>query len=63
LRLTQDGRIVLELKTAWADDTGHLLFEPPDLLARLAAIVPRPRVNLILYHVCSPGTLAGGPLW
>jgi hypothetical protein len=26
------------------------VFEPLDLLARLAAIVPRPRVNLILYH-------------
>jgi Putative transposase len=50
LRLTQDGRIVLELKTAWADGTSHLVFEPLDLLTRLAAIVPRPRVNLILYH-------------
>jgi hypothetical protein len=50
LRLNQDGRIVLELKNAWADGTSHLVFEPLDLLARLAALVPRPRVNLILYH-------------
>jgi hypothetical protein len=50
LRLTEDGRVVLELKTAWADGTSHLVFDPLDLLARLAALVPRPRVNLIFYH-------------
>src|SRR5262249_13041626 len=50
LRLTEDGRVVLELKTTWADGTSHLVFEPLDLLARLAALTPRPRVNLIFYH-------------
>jgi len=50
LRLTEDGRIVLELKAAWADGTSHLIFEPQDLLARLAALTPRPRINLIFYH-------------
>jgi putative transposase/transposase-like zinc-binding protein len=50
LRFTEDGRVVLELKSAWADGTSHLVFDPLDLLARLAALVPRPRVNLILYH-------------
>jgi hypothetical protein len=50
LRLTEDGRVVIELKTAWADGTSHLVFDPLDLLARLAALVPRPRVNLIFYH-------------
>jgi hypothetical protein len=30
--------------------TSHLVFDPLDLLARFAALVPRPRVNLILYH-------------
>jgi hypothetical protein len=38
---------MLELKTAWSDGTSHLVFAPLDLLARLAALVPRPRVNLI----------------
>jgi hypothetical protein len=50
LRLGEDGRIVLELKSAWADGTSHLVFEPLDFLARLAALTPRPRVNLIFYH-------------
>ena len=50
LRLTEDGCIVLELKRPWQDGTSHLVFEPLDLLARLAALTPRPRINLILYH-------------
>ena len=50
LRLTEDGRIVLELKTAWTDGTSHLVFEPLDFLGRLAALTPRPRINLIFYH-------------
>jgi hypothetical protein len=50
LWLTEDGRVVLELKATWADGTSHLVFEPLDLLALLAALTPRPRVNLIFYH-------------
>jgi hypothetical protein len=50
LRLNEDGRVVLELKAKWADGTSHLVFEPLDLLARLAALTPRPKVNLIFYH-------------
>jgi Putative transposase len=50
LRPTEDGRVVLELKTAWADGTSHLVFEPLELLARLAALTPRPRINLVFYH-------------
>jgi hypothetical protein len=35
---------------AQADGTSHLVFEPLDFLARLAALTPRPRVNLVFYH-------------
>lgn len=59
LRLTGDGRIRLELKSAWHDGTGHLLFEPLELLEKLAALTPRPRVNLVLYH----GVLAPHARW
>ncbi len=59
LRLTGDGRIRLEFKSAWHDGTGHLLFEPLELLERLAALTPRPRVNLVLYH----GILAPHARW
>jgi hypothetical protein len=50
LRFAEDGRVVLELKSAWADGTSHLIFEPLDFLARLAALTPRPRINLVFYH-------------
>jgi hypothetical protein len=40
LRRLDDGRIVLTLKTAWADGTRHLVFEPLELLEKLAALTP-----------------------
>jgi hypothetical protein len=59
LRLLDDGRIVLIVKTAWADGTRHLVFEPLTLLDKLAALTPRPRINLVLYH----GVLAPNAAW
>ena len=50
---------MLTLKTAWADGTRHLLFEPLEFLEKLAAITPRPRINLVLYH----GVLAPHASW
>jgi hypothetical protein len=45
-----DGRIRYALKTPYRDGTTHVIFEPLDLLARLAALVPSPSVNLTRYH-------------
>jgi hypothetical protein len=59
LRLLDDSRIVLTLKTAWADGTRALVFEPLELLEKLAALKPRPRINLVLYH----GVLAPHAGW
>jgi hypothetical protein len=50
LSLTAEGRVLLRLKTPWANGTTHLLYEPLDLLAKLAALIPRPQKNLIQYH-------------
>ena len=49
LRLRGDGRVLVELKTVWRDGTSHFLFEPIEFLEKLAALVPRPAVNLLLY--------------
>jgi len=38
LSLLVDGRVVLTLKTAWTDGTRYLVFEPLDLLEKLAAL-------------------------
>jgi hypothetical protein len=40
LRRRSDGRIALELKMAWHDGTRELVFEPMELLERLAAMTP-----------------------
>jgi hypothetical protein len=50
LSRTADGRLPLTLKAEWSDGTTHLLFEPIELLERLAALTPRPRINLLLYY-------------
>jgi len=50
LSLTRHGKVRYELKTPYSDGTTHIIFEPLDFIARLAALVPRPRVNLTRYH-------------
>ena len=45
-----DGRIRYALKTPYRDGTTHVIFEPLDFLARLAALVPSRGVNLTRYH-------------
>ena len=50
LRLRSDGRVAVELKRAWRDGTMELMFEPLEFLEKLAAITPRPQVNLIICH-------------
>ena len=49
LRLTDDGRVSLELKRRYHDGTTHLLFQPTTFIERLAALVPRPHKNLTIY--------------
>lgn len=49
LQLRDDGRYQLELKSPWRDGTTHLRFDPLELLEKLAAQIPRPRINLVLY--------------
>ena len=39
-----------ELKTPYRDGTTHVIFEPMNFIARLVALVPKPRVNLTRFH-------------
>jgi hypothetical protein len=50
LSLAPDGRVYLALRRPWRDGSRALLFDPLDFLGRLAALTPKPRVNLLLYH-------------
>jgi hypothetical protein len=59
LRRLPDGRVVLTLPRPWRDGTRALLVPPLTVLERLAALTPRPRINMLLYH----GVLAPNAPW
>jgi hypothetical protein len=44
------GRVVYRYKRQFRDGSTHLVLEPLDFMARLAALVPRPRLNLTRFH-------------
>ena len=48
--MTSSGNIRYQLKTPYSDGTTHVIFEPLDFIAKLAALVPKPRVNLTRFH-------------
>ena len=50
LSVTAQGLVRYTLKTPYRDGTSHVMFEPLDFMARLAALVPKPRVHLTRYH-------------
>ena len=50
LSLTDTGQVRYELKTPYRDGATHVFFEPLDFMAKLAALVPKPRVNLTRFH-------------
>jgi len=50
LSLTPQGHIRYALKTPYRDGTTHVILEPLDFLARLASLIPLPRVNLTRFH-------------
>jgi hypothetical protein len=50
LSLTPGGNIRYQLKTPYRNGTTHVIFEPLNFIARLAALIPRPRANLTRFH-------------
>jgi hypothetical protein len=66
--MTIYGKFSYQLKTPYRDGTAgdrrsHVIFEPLDFIARLAALVPKPRVNLTRFHgvFVRGGPPRGGP--
>jgi len=68
LALTSGGNIRYRLKTPYRESrphersecfgfgTTHVSFEPLDFIARLAALIPRPRTNLTRFQGVFAGT-------
>ncbi len=60
LALTASGQVRYTLKTPYRDGTTHIVLEPLDLMARLAALVPKPRMHLTAITAYSPRTVSIG---
>ena len=43
----EDGRLLYRLKHRWRDGTTHVVFEPQELVEKLAALVPPRRIHLV----------------
>jgi hypothetical protein len=57
LSVTSSGDVIVTLKTPYDDGTTHVVLSPMEFMGRLAALVPRPRVNLTRFHgVFSPNS-------
>jgi hypothetical protein len=59
LSLSSTGKVVCTLKTPYRDGTTQVAFDSMGFIARLAALAPKPRVNLTRYH----GVLAPNHRW
>jgi putative transposase/transposase-like zinc-binding protein len=45
-----DDLLSFKLKTPWSDGTTSILLSPMELIEKISALVPPPRVNLVRYH-------------
>ena len=43
-------KLIYKMKSRWRDGTTHVSFSYLDFIARLVALIPPPRMNLIRYH-------------
>jgi len=59
LKVLSDGRLLYRLKKQWRDGTSRIIFQPLELIERLAALIPAPRFNMIRYS----GVLAPSSAW
>ena len=50
LSLASNGNVIVALKTPYDDGTSHVVLSPMEFIGRLAALVPKPRVNLTRFH-------------
>ena len=50
LEILSNGNVRLGFKRRWKDGTIAVVFEPLDLMSKLAALVPPPRMHRVRYH-------------
>lgn len=52
LRQLSEDEYAFKLKSPWNDGTTHLILSGMELIEKLAALVPPPRINQVRYHGC-----------
>ena len=50
LQILDAEQVAFSLKSVWSDGTYQIVLSPDELLEKLAALVPPPRLNLVRYH-------------
>jgi hypothetical protein len=50
LKKLNNGEILFEMKASWGDGTRAILFSPKELIEKLVAIIPQPRIHQIRFH-------------
>lgn len=56
LERLSDGRVYAKFKRTWADGSKGKLFDGPDFVSKVVALIPAPRTNQIRFHgLFSPG--------
>ena len=50
LSIDENGDVIYMFKKPWSDGTKLIKLTPMELMERLAALVPRPRIHLTRYH-------------
>jgi hypothetical protein len=50
LEWASHGNLIYRLKRSFTDGTTHVLFSPMELMEKLVAIVPQPKIHLVRYH-------------
>jgi hypothetical protein len=49
MSLTKNGDIKYELKKAWKNGVTHVVLSPHELIEKLCALIPQPRMHLVRY--------------
>jgi hypothetical protein len=47
---TSDGDIQITLKKPFSDGTTHIVFTPMELIEKLVALIPQPRMHMVRFH-------------
>ena len=63
LSRASNSDVILALKTPYDDGTSHVVLSLMEFIGRLAALVPRPRVNLTRFHGGSRPTASYATTW